>query len=397
MVYRWFMVGFGWLFLFTAYLSFFAVAPLMRLIIKDLGLTYATASFLSSTPCLVLAVFSLVGGAIIDKLGVRRGVGLAVLLVAVFGLLRGFALNFLMFLTATVGFGVGVTLTLLSVPKLIAVLNLPREKLGSAIGLSFTGITLGVAVAMSLTLGIAELSSIGWRQPLYIYGVFSLFITFLWWSLTKEKTFKPQNVDVEKVKLKTLVSEVIKLKPLWFLAVYLFLLNMSFYGVFTWFPEFLQVKGVSSQTAALMLFMANVGGTVAMLFLPLWSDRIGLRKPILAFSAMLLASGIYLLILTAEPVVWLPVLLVGAFVQTIQLALTIPIEIREIGPTLASSANGFICSIGYIGGFIAPWIVGFFRDLTGSFTLGFLVLTVTTLMMFIPIILLPETGWKKRF
>jgi len=332
------MVGFGWLFLFTAYLSFFAVAPLMRLIIKDLGLTYATASFLSSTPCLVLAVFSLVGGAIIDKLGVRRGVGLAVLLVAVFGLLRGFALNFLMFLTATVGFGVGVTLTLLSVPKLIAVLNLPREKLGSAIGLSFTGITLGVAVAMSLTLGIAELSSIGWRQPLYIYGVFSLFITFLWWSLTKEKTFKPQNVDVEKVKLKTLVSEVIKLKPLWFLAVYLFLLNMSFYGVFTWFPEFLQVKGVSSQTAALMLFMANVGGTVAMLFLPLWSDRIGLRKPILAFSAMLLASGIYLLILTAEPVVWLPVLLVGAFVQTIQLALTIPIEIREIGPTLASSA-----------------------------------------------------------
>jgi len=59
--------------------------------------------------------------------------------------------------------------------------------------------------------------------------------------------------------------------------------------------------------------------------------------------------------------------------------------------------NGFIYSIGYIGGFIAPWIVGFFRDLTGSFTLGFLVLTVTTLMMFIPIILLPETGWKKRF
>jgi cyanate permease len=48
---------------------------------------------------------------------------------------------------------------------------------------------------------------------------------------------------------------------------------------------------------------------------------------------------------------------------------------------MAAGGIAAISSIGVTGGFLAPWIVGYFRDLTGDFRFGLGAIAVLTLIV----------------
>ena len=49
----------------------------------------------------------------------------------------------------------------------------------------------------------------------------------------------------------------------------------------------------------------------------------------------------------------------------------IPIELEGIGPRLTATANGLIFTVGEVGGFLGPFLIGGLRDASGSFLPGF--------------------------
>ena len=53
-------------------------------------------------------------------------------------------------------------------------------------------------------------------------------------------------------------------------------------------------------------------------------------------------------------------------------------DMPEVGAERMGTAGGLFFSIGEIGGFLGPFLMGYLKDLTGSFLSGIFLLTIIT-------------------
>jgi len=147
-------------------------------------LTYAEACFSFSMSVLALIILRIPWGVVIDRLSARVGTGLALTLLGVFGLLRGFAINFETLLLFRLFLGVGLAAVMPCLPKLVAAW-FPPEKAGFAIGISISGYAIGDSIALSSTPYLLTLFG-SWRSVFYTYGIWALIPTAIWWILARE-------------------------------------------------------------------------------------------------------------------------------------------------------------------------------------------------------------------
>ncbi len=71
---------------------------------------------------------------------------------------------------------------------------------------------------------------------------------------------------------------------------------------------------------------------------------------------------------------------------------TIPFEIYRDSPRTAAFVAFTVQIAGNIGNFVAPLMVGYLTDLTGSYLPGFVISAALSLLMLMAGLLLPETG-----
>jgi nitrate/nitrite transporter NarK len=82
-------------------------------------------------------------------------------------------------------------------------------------------------------------------------------------------------------------------------------------------------------------------------------------------------------------------------VGILTIVLSIPVETPGLSRSL-SSVLGIVASVGNLGSFLLPTLVGQLRDVSGTFLLSMLVLAVVGEGMLVLGLLLPETGWKRK-
>ena len=109
--YRRVMLALAFLITFTEHLLLFSYSPLISQIMQEMQLSNVQAFSLFSASFLTLTILRIPWGLFSDRVGVRRAVGLAVALMGVAGVLRGFATDYWILLPALAvicsGFGVG--------------------------------------------------------------------------------------------------------------------------------------------------------------------------------------------------------------------------------------------------------------------------------------------------
>ncbi|MFQ6075902.1 MAG: hypothetical protein ACE5Z5_07195 [Candidatus Bathyarchaeia archaeon] len=76
--------------------------------------------------------------------------------------------------------------------------------------------------------------------------------------------------------------------------------------------------------------------------------------------------------------------------------LATPSELPEVGHERSGTFFGIMQMLAGVAGFFAPIAVGWVREATGSFTLGFIIAAVTTVLLLIPGIFGRETGPRGR-
>jgi MFS family permease len=162
---------------------------------------------------------------------------------------------------------------------------------------------------------------------------------------------------------------------LWLLCTVFFMHTVVNYGIFLWLPKLLQdVTGAKGFTLSAITSLPFAVALVAMVLVGRHSDRTGERRLHVAACAAITAVGLLLAIATQRHM-WLLVLsftlsqaalrsLVGVFWAMPPLLL---------GGTAAAAGIALINSIGNLGGFAGPAIVGALYDLTGGYTGGLLV------------------------
>jgi cyanate permease len=388
------MLALGFLVTLDMHLLLFSYSPLVRSIADDLALTNAEAGFLFSVSVLALMLFRIPWGMLFDRKGLKTTMGFALFLMGIFGLMRGFAVDYVTLLASQVLLGVALSGVIPAIPKLVSCW-FPRDKVGLATGICLAGFPIGDVVAVGVTPYLVEAGD-GWRQVFQVYGVLALLLIFLWWKFASGESRNGRAPVSNSSSVRRDFAKLLRMKEVWLLTGLYFCAGGCYDTMLLWLPDVLRVEGLNQFTASLVATMMPVGFLVSTLAVGAFSDKLGLRKPFILLMGVVSGPVLYLAGTMLGVGAYVAAFLVGlCTVGVLTLVLAVPVEMPCLSPFL-SSALGIVSSVGNAGSFLLPTLVGQLRDVSGTFLLSMVVLAVVGEGMFALGLMLPETGGKAK-
>lgn len=289
---------------------FVAIYPVLPLIAREFGLSYAQVGMLKTALSTSSTSFQLPMAVLAERFGEITFLALGMAWVAAGLMIIGLAGSFVQVLLLTFCAGTGG-----SVQHPVASSFVSREydgrKRGSALGiLNFAGdlgkFIVPAVFAVSLTL-------YGWRQSLFYLGAVSLLFSLMFWYILRHR-------DCRARASRPTTAPAIKGWGILHPATFASLLSMGVLdasvrnALLTFVPFLLMEKGINEASTSLMLTVIFAGGAAGKLGCGLLADRLGTTKMILVTEIL---TGIFtLLLLPTSRLLLLPLLfLLGFFLN----------------------------------------------------------------------------------
>jgi len=387
--YRWVVLGVAWLATVSLFITHNIPAGRPHDLIPDLGLSQVQYSLTITGPILGIAVAAMLGGALADRYGSRLVVGVGAILGGLGALLRTFVGGFAPMFGLSIILGIGTALVFSNLPKIVAVW-FPPKQVGLATGFYYTGIGVGTATGLAVSSVFAT-----WQQACLITGIAALVVAALWTILGRSGPMATMGTELS-AGLRQSLRHSVRVKDIWIVFVVLFLSLGAILSYLSSLPVMLQqIHNVPPGAAALFSSVVVYAMVCGQFFLPILSDRLGLRKPVVVWSMVLGAVLVFLTWVSAISVVtWILGALGGFFLGYLAVLLTFPVELPTIGPKFAGGAAGIVLTGEHLGGFLfMPWV--FTPIAASSPTTGYLAISVAIVIAAILMIPLHETGTRK--
>jgi len=163
----------------------------------------------------------------------------------------------------------------------------------------------------------------------------------------------------------------------WTFAAIYFAVIMSFYGVTFWLPQIVQAfSGATDLVVGLISAVPWVGATIGMVLLSRSSDAKGERRRHVAFSALAGAAGLIAAGLLHNPILELTALSLAAVGIWGTLGPFWALSSETLAGTGAAAGIALINSVGNLGGFLGPYLIGWIRTRTESFAIALICLAM---------------------
>lgn len=163
------------------------------------------------------------------------------------------------------------------------------------------------------------------------------------------------------------LSEVFTSGRVWLLCLLYFLMNVGGYGYELWLPSI--IKAFSGKGDAVVGFINAIpylGAGIAMLIVGRHSDRTGERRGHVAVAAITSAVGFALSAWFRNPYLALAALTLAFMGIKCTIGPFWAISTAFLSGTAAAGGIALINSVGNLGGFFGPFLVGVIKDKTGS-------------------------------
>jgi len=309
----------------------------------------------------------LLGGILLDRIGIRKAGNLFVALCALGVLLTAIGPTFPIMLLGRFIFGLGGESLLITKTKILSKWFKGKElALGFALALSVA--RLGTIAAHNSSARIQTLSS-SWRLSIWVSAIimfisFALFLVYARIDKASEKMSEEQGKKEESEKFD--IRDIFRFKSsYWCVSI----LSMTFYSAifpFTAFSTiFLQTKfGFSAVKGGFYTSLVIIG---SMIFTPLFGflvDKFGKRGTMMIIGSLLLVPAHASLGLTyLHPAVAMGMLGISFSLVPAALWPTIPliVEDRRLG-----TAFGLMTVLQNVGMAVVPWLAGKITDLSGG-------------------------------
>jgi len=374
---RWIMLSVYMLMVAVNQLLWITFAPITGDATKYYGVTDLQIGILSMCFMIVYIVVSIPASWIIDKYGIRIGVGIGAAFTGIFGLVRGFAgTDYNWLLIAQIGIAIGQPFILNAITKLAA-RWFPIEERATATGLGTLAMYVGILGGMTLTPYLTIGSGIS--GMLYIYGIISIVTAVIFIVLIKERPLTaPCHPDQEE---RSLVfdgfKQTLRNKDFIWLMVIFFIGLGVFNSVTTWIEDILRPRGFSAPQAGITGGLMIVGGVIGALIIPMLSDRYKKRIPFIIIA--LAGATLGLAGITFATSYWL--LLTSGMVLGFFLLSSGPIGFQygaEITyPASEGTSNGMLLMMGQISGIAFIFAMDSLKSpSTGSMTRSLVVLII---------------------
>jgi ACS family tartrate transporter-like MFS transporter len=182
----------------------------------------------------------------------------------------------------------------------------------------------------------------------------------------------------------------------WMLAIAYFLLIVSFYGINLWLPQLVQdLSGLGSGAVSALSAVPFFAAAVGMVWIGWHSDRTRERRWHVAAPAFVGSLALILSVSVDNTLVAFVALSIAAIGIWGTLG-----PFWTLGPgfltgTAAAVGIALINSVGNLGGFVGPYLVGLVKDATGSFRYALFLLAATLVSSGLLILLFPGLGAKE--
>ncbi|MBW7475852.1 MFS transporter [Paenibacillus oenotherae] len=341
-------------------------SPIAGQIQEIFQLSTIQKSVLIATPILLGSILRIPMGIYTDRYGGKKVFSATMLFLTLPLLLAGWAQSYWMLLLCALFIGMAGTTFAVSLTYVSRWFTPERQ--GLVLGLAGLG-NLGGAVAnfsIPIIFSRYGLSWVFWSLAIMI-----VIVTLIFWLCTKELP-KPAQTKTFKQSM-----EVLKQEPTWFLSIFYFLTFGGFVAFSVYLPTFLKELFQLSVTDAGLKTAGFV--IVATLIRPLGgylADRIGSRK-VLAVVFTGIAVCALVMALSLQHFVAFSV---GCLMASVLLGLgngAVFKMVPEVSTGNTGAVTGIVGAAGGIGGFFPPIVLGIINDLSGAYTLGFVLLMIT--------------------
>ena len=361
---------FGWV---TNYMVRSSLSPLLIPILQEFKLTYAQAGILATAFFYAYTFMQLPAGHLGDRLGRKVVLILCASWWGLMSLLTGLAHSFASLFIFRFLTGVGEGAYFSNDRPIISAYT-PEKKRGLGQGISFIGLGTGMFIGISLAGWISDLW--GWRTVFILYAFPSFLASFLIYRLIEEP---PRLERKEAEDRKVSYTLIFKSRDLWLLYLGGIPAIYALWVVGTWAPAMFKEIGVES--LARSSFYSSLLGISAIPGLALtglvsdWLARKGKgRKGLIAIEFFFISLFMFLLGygLKTKMNIYLFVIfffMAGFFIWGHWAAFYALLP--DIVPyEILGTAYGLTNTIHFTGSLIAPWMTGWVKDVTASFSWG---------------------------
>ncbi|MBI3966643.1 MAG: MFS transporter [Chloroflexi bacterium] len=383
--YRWVMLALVWM-LYTCFgLIARAPAPLVDDIVADLGLSYTQMGTVLGAWQLSYIAFALLAGLAMDRFGLRRTLFFGGLVIALSGLLRATVTSFETLFLAVALFGVGGPMISVGAPKIVATWFRGNER-GTAAGVYSTGSNFGSILALAATTPLVMPVTGHWRPTLAVYGAVALLAAFAWALLARSPSGAAAGGDKKGGSVRALLH----IPTIWAVLIVGLAVFVTSHGLNNWLPKMLAERGYTPAEAGLWSALPQAAGMVGALWLGRVAPAGRRRRALIGLLVVSAVSTLAIGILSGA--LFATALLVYGVTRALltPLLMLIIIETPGVGAGAMGAAGGLYFTVGEIGGFGGPFLMGYLADQTGNFLTGIYALAAGNLIMLTPTFFVKE-------
>jgi MFS transporter, ACS family, tartrate transporter len=144
------------------------------------------------------------------------------------------------------------------------------------------------------------------------------------------------------------------------------------YGLSFFLPQIVKAFGLTNLQTGFVTLASYAIGAAGMIYWGLRSDKDGERKLHLVIALFLAAAGIAASAFVDNPYIKMLLISVGSFGVFVALPLIWTLPTAFLSGAAAAGGIAAINALGNLSGFLGPYVVGYIKDRTGSFTGGLL-------------------------
>lgn len=331
----------------------------------SLGATSTWAGALTTAPGLCFAAAGSAAPWVAKRIGVAGAVGAALALLTG-GLILRVLDGQLVVLGGTLVATAGIALANVLIP--VVVKESFTARIGLMTGLYTGALQAGGALGSAVTPPLATALG-GWRQGLAAWAALAGLALIVWLAVARTRPGVPSGEGSPESTGKSLLRN----KLAWIVTLFFGLQACLAYIVMGWLPQVFIDAGVSRGDAGLLLGLVSILGLPVSLIVPPLAARRGGQSWWILLLGVFGFAGVLGVMLApaAAPVLWSVLLGLGMSVFSLALT-TIALRARTGGDT--ARLSGMAQGIGYLLAALGPFLFGLLHDLTGGWTVPFVLL-----------------------
>jgi MFS family permease len=360
-LYRWMVLVFLSLAMFGSYYAYDALSPLADVLKQQLGFSDENIGLLQAIYSFPNIFTVVIGGFIIDRLGLRRSLMIFGVLCVVGPAITASSGHLSVMAVGRLIFGMGAESLNVAVTAALARWFKGKE-LSFAFGINLTICRLGSFAALNSPTW-ARAAYANWRWPFLIalgLSVFCIIGAIVYWILEvqAEKSFQLGEASTDKVVFKDLFKFGISY---WYIVA----LCVTFYSAIFPFQTFavkffMEAHGTSREFGGFLSSTLTLFAMIATPLFGLWVDRIGKRALLMMFGSLLLIP-VYLMMAYSHISLYVPMVLMGIAFSLIP-AVMWPSVAYIVDQSKLGTAYGLMTMIQNIGLFGFNLMVGWAND-----------------------------------